>query len=682
MFHFSFLGPPPCTYRYDKLFDFETASELDCFQATPGTVTQSSKTTDPVTVKHGSYSLKWEPRSGSLNPNLKLKFSSGSEIPTNWLRKGGVKVWFYKERPSLGKTLKVEFKNSGILVATFTAHLAFEGWRGVWVKFQECKLTSTSLDRPTKVDEVNFVLREADTIYIDLLQFVRSMAKQSRDKVVPPISPFGLDLYDPSSTWQMTYKWSQQTIPPSPPTIDVSKKISLEMIESRLNNWYCDEAKTTVKFPAGSFLERRWNSLAGPFRKAHEDYDALVFDSSHRVIGPPLFCRNCRYPKKFGEIMEKILFRLSLEYYIRSRIPEIRDTVAAYLNDLNTPAAKDSACKAIAGRDRNMVRKFKSYLPASGPISSEQVENAIKQLNIHRLNKINNLLDYVKQQGLADGSGLGCLDHEWNIDGAGFMHSLFLLKDSLRKPKNDARLLDLIKTAKWYNDFGEIYQSPTFEIKGTTADRMITLMLFRLMIVLIMPSNTDDDFKAKIRDMDALVRWMNNALAVNEGLAGVIKPDFVGHHHKAFYGSAYVPQALHTAALVHYLLEGTAFALSASSENNIRRGLETMRIIAVKYSTPNSVNGRMPNYANKLILKGLLPAFAYISVSHPLTGPSEIAGGCVASANKPEMFLRLYNDPSVNSYLEDGGHKGKYYYNSLGSLDIMEAVSASSDLLK
>ena len=175
---------------------------------------------------------------------------------------------------------------------------------------------------------------------------------------------------------------------------------------------------------------------------------------------------------------------------------------------------------------------------------------------------------------------------------------------------------------------------------------------------------------------------MNNALAVNEGLAGVIKPDFVGHHHKAFYGSAYVPQALHTAALVHYLLEGTAFALSASSENNIRRGLETIRIIAVKYSTPNSVNGRMPNYANKLILKGLLPAFAYISVSHPLIGPSEIPGGCVASANKPEMFLRLYKDPSVNSYLEDGGHKGKYYYNSLGSLDIMEAVSASSYILK
>ena len=56
---------------------------------------------------------------------------------------------------------------------------------------------------------------------------------------------------------------------------------------------------------------------------------------------------------------------------------------------------------------------------------------------------------------------------------------------------------------------------------------------------------------------------VNNAMAVNEGLGGEIKPDFVGFHHKAFYGSAYVPQALHVAALVHYLLGGTEFALSA-----------------------------------------------------------------------------------------------------------------------
>ena len=667
------LVSPACVSNNEKKFDFEVKGEENCFKPTPptsGTVTRSN---NMVVVKHGSHSLKWMAFSAS-SLKLDLKLRPGSEIPNDWLRRGGVKVWFYKERTSPGKTLTVEFKNSGKPVARFQANLDFEGWRGVWVKFHECKIDSASLKKLTVINEVNFVLNGADTIYIDFLQFLKSIVGQSRDKVVPPISPFGLEIYGIGNTWQQTYKWSQQAIPSLPSTVDKSKKISLELIESRLINWYCAENKTSPHFPSGSFLRRRWNSLSRIIKKAHEEYDKLDLDSiSGKVIGPPLFCRDCRGSEKFGTILEKILLPLSLEFYIRSRSKEIKDTVAAFLGDLSSDA-KGNAFKAIAGDNQNMINQLKSYLPPSGRLTLDLVKKAIIKINLHRLNKINNILDYIKQQGFADGSGLGSLDHEWNRNGAGFMHSLFLIKNSLKKK---SKLLDLIKTAKWFNEFGEIYQSPSFEIKGTTADRMITLMLFRLMTVLVMPSSTDDEIKAKIRDMESLVRWMNNALAVNEGLGGVIKPDFVGYHHKAFYGPAYVPQALHTAALVYYLLGGTEFALSASSENNIRRGLETMRIIAVKYSTPNSVNGRMPSYSNKKILIAL-PAFAYISVSHPCNEQSEISASSAVSTNKPEMFLRLYNDPTVNSYLEDGGYKVKYYYNSLGSLDIMEAVSSAA----
>ena len=637
-----------------------------------------------VTVKHGTNSLKWVATAAS-----KLQLKSASPlftIPNRWLRRGGVKVWFYKATASPGETLDVEFKDSTSDIGTFQANLDFQGWRGIWVKFDECKSTSTSLTPPAVIDEVNFVLSSADTIYIDLLEFKQSFGKQSRDKVVPPISPFGLELYDASNTWQGTYKWSQQPTPPSPSTVDLSKEKSLEFIENRLKNWYCDETKTTSNFPSGSFLERRWTSLLGSIRKAHRDYDNLIFRGG-RVVGPPLFCRDCRYPKKFGEIMEKILLPLALEYFLRSRTNEISDTVSTQLPELNSGDSTRirNAYVAIAGRDRNMRNLLRSYLPSSPPppYTLTQVENAINTLNLDRLNKINDLLDFTKQQGFADGSGLGSLDHEMNKDGAGFVHTLFLLKDSLSHSSNKSRLLDLIKTAKWYAEFGEVYQSPTFEIKGTTADRMITLMLFRLMIVLVMPTDNDNEKKAKIRDMEALLRWMNNALAINEGLGGVVKPDFTGHHHKAFYGSAYVPQALHTAAFVQYLLGGTEFALSASSVNHIRRGLEMLRVIAVKYSTPNSVNGRFPNYFNKALIKAVLPGYAYISVSHPSTLPSVIPTGIsVTNVNKPEMFLRLYNDPSVDSYLEDGKHKAKYYYNSLGALDIMEAVSTTRFVCK
>ena len=556
------------------------------------------------------------------------------------------------------------------------------------MKFSECRVSRKSVRQNTVIEKVNFVLSDADTIYIDLLEFQKSFAKQSRDKVVPPISPLGLAVYDASNTFQRTQKWSQEPIPPSLSlAVDEKKKKSLEHIESRLRNWYCDETKTTSSFLEGSFLKKRWNSLSNSVNKAHKEYDNLIFDGG-KIVGPPLFCRNCRYgeyskadkTRKYGFIMETILLPLSLEYYLRSRLGDVADAAASQLAELNSgdPDKINNAHIAIAGENKNMQTIFKGYLPTSSKTwTLTQVKTAINTLNLDRLSKINNILDYVKQQGFADGSGLGSLDHEMNRDGAGFMHALFLISDSLKVPSNKSRLLDLISSAKWYNEFGEIYQSPAFEFKGTTADRMIQLLLYRLIIVLVMPSDDEDEVKTKIRDMDALVKWMENALTVNEGLAGVIKPDFIGFHHKAFYASAYVPQALHEAAMVQYLLGGTEFALSKSSISNIRRGLETLRVIALKYSTPNSVNGRFPHYFNKALIKAVLPGYAYITVSHPSNLSSTIPKGIIVNdVNEPQMFLRLYNDSSINDYLEDGhSDKGKYYPNSLGSLDIMEKVS-------
>ena len=164
---------------------------------------------------------------------------------------------------------------------------------------------------------------------------------------------------------------------------------------------------------------------------------------------------------------------------------------------------------------------------------------------------------------------------------------------------------------------------------------MITLMLYRLIIVLVMPTDTDDAIKEKIRDMDALIRWQNNALSINKGLGGLIKPDYLVYHHKSFYGSAYGPPALQNAALVQYLLGGTVFALSSTSENHIKGGLEALRLMAVKYSTPPSVSGRYPEYSNKVLVKNL-PAYAYISVAYPTTLPTSVPTGVsVSSLNNP-----------------------------------------------
>ena len=177
--------------------------------------------------------------------------------------------------------------------------------------------------------------------------------------------------------------------------------------------------------------------------------------------------------------------------------------------------------------------------------------------------------------------------------------------------------------------------------------------------------------------MDAIVRWMNNAFSVNDAFGGVIKPDYTGFHHKAIYGSAYVPQALQVAGLVKYFLHGTKFSLSGTSVNNIRRGLEVMRLMAAKYSTPNSINGRFPNYSNKVLIKAALGGYAYFSVANPPATTVQ-SGITVTDVEKPEMFLRLYdeNDAYTITILRDGKiKKSKYYLNSLGALDLMKKVS-------
>ena len=103
--------------------------------------------------------------------------------------------------------------------------------------------------------------------------------------------------------------------------------------------------------------------------------------------------------------------------------------------------------------------------------------------------------------------------------------------------------------------------------------------LRRLFAVLMMPTSTTQEKQEKIRDMKALGRWYANALSPNEGLAGTLKPDYVGYHHNSYYASAYTPHALHKAALIQYLLSGTEFALG---ENHLSsKGTETLQVPAL-----------------------------------------------------------------------------------------------------
>lgn len=112
--------------------------------------------------------------------------------------------------------------------------------------------------------------------------------------------------------------------------------------------------------------------------------------------------------------------------------------------------------------------------------------------------------------------------------------------------------------------------------------------------------------------------------------------------------------------------------------NNIEKGLETLRIVSVKYSTPNSVSGRFPGFT-RAILSKILPAYAYAGATAPsLDGNGKLGAISVQNNDIIRMFVRLYNksDSVIDNYLKDGSiSKGIYYTNSIASIDIMDEIS-------
>ena len=412
--------------------------------------------------------------------------------------------------------------------------------------------------------------------------------------------------------------------------------------------------------------------------------------------------------KEFSLVMDKVLLPLALEKHLKSRSLEVLNTACQWAKKYDGQTAqelKDDDVEAVVGDDEEMKQTFlNAYGSDDGDAdlpsdctgghqqSYSKITHAINQLNIKREENLILLFDYVKDQGWTKGSAIGSADHEMNRNGNGFTHAIFLLRNEFHAR---GKLQDLIDALKWYTDFNEVYQSPEFEYRGTTADRMRTLLLFRLLTILVMPEDTPEMKQEKVRDMKHWKRWYSNILKVNKGLGGLIKPDYTTFHHHTFYGSAYSPVALHIAALVQYLIEGTRF-YDTTNTPNIKKALEVLKIASVKYSTPNSIGGRFPDYSRAFLAR-TVPAFAYLAVTSPLlvtNADNSKSLGDLGDLKTSEArtFLRLYDIGSANDCGEDDTADDRdvralkqylcrgeiesqiYYLTSLGSLQIMQKI--------
>ncbi|KAK3699106.1 hypothetical protein QZH41_008901 [Actinostola sp. cb2023] len=696
--------------------DFEKVRDVNYFAISPsGQSPGYHLSCSPDYHKNGQKSLLWGwPIRQQTITEVKLVLTLGTDKRSSntELTRGGFKFWMYRVNKTPASTMQITFvgtdqDGAATRSSPTKVNLNFKGWRGVWIGYGEFQTGQFNLKELLSI-EFQITSDNADTLYIDLIQFVKGMGKQSRDVIVrvigqPSPSPALSSSPSPAPTfysekdfWQRSLRWYNEPVPRSQEEIPdrVTKINDITTIENRLENWYASttEALSSLANNAGNAhtgynfkaaKQSRWDTLSDDIREGHDQYNKIQFLEKR----PPLFPKVSDFGNEniesdvtaltnFGFVFSKVLLPLSIEYNFMSRDIEKQYLSNTYCSVLQSQevAIDQEAVQKIAGKNDFMKGEFKKLVDAAkartpDPLNCDEEQNRIPsmeavmdELNNLRFQRIKRLLEFIQDQGWSEGSGLGTLDHEMNKAGSGFMHSMFLLRHALRRESD--LLNSLMGAMRWYNDFNEIYQSDdNYIYDGTTADRMRTLLLYRLMIILI--ANGDQD--RQINDLNHFKTWFKHAVKINKGLGGLIKPDFTGFHHKTFYGAAYAPHALHNAALVQYLIGGTSFALDQHSKDHIRKALEVLRIVAVKYSTPNSVCGRFPSYEQTTLVQHV-PAYAYSSYVH--------AHGTTAEGmDKPEMFLRLFDPtfPAFTTYLNGGAiQSGIYYWNTIGSLDVLK----------
>ena len=67
-----------------------------------------------------------------------------------------------------------------------------------------------------------------------------------------------------------------------------------------------------------------------------------------------------------------------------------------------------------------------------------------------------------------------------------------------------------------------------------------------------------------------------------------------------------------------------------------------MRVVSVKYSSPNSVSGRFPGFTRAILAKSF-PGYAYIGATAPNLVGGSLGAISTLDTGNIKMFLRLYD---------------------------------------
>ncbi|WP_373291246.1 chondroitinase family polysaccharide lyase [Paenibacillus marchantiophytorum] len=573
-------------------------SKTESFEgnAVPSTWTLENGGSQALSAKHyknGQKSLLWTWTNGS-----KLRDTQPSNLAAANVKNGGMKLWIYNETPvndkvtfNFGKTTEI---NSGIYHYTFSANLNFKGWRAIWVRFQEEGNNPAYTKSQSNALEVMQIVPPASvpsgSLYFDNLEFSAAMIKVRSADYQMP-KP-GIDVG--AGTWDNVYYYSQQTPTiPLEPTITQPQIDAFGLISSKYEKWIYGDALQYAGLTGP--LKTRYDSLQTFITAGVAAYNGLniVRQADGTITGNALYASRDPHLPKFGEdVSKRVLLPLVFDYKI------------------------------------------------NGNAASKQ--------------KVMNVLDYMNDQGWADGSALGTQDHETNKNN-GYFHAIYLMRNELKTAGIYEREL---KTSFWYANFGKTFDNSVYE--ETTSDEFRTKFIYDLVYVLGL-----DNTPKKVQYMKGLLGMYEQALQIAPGYADTIKPDGTLFHHRGTYMNAYGPDALHMASLIAYFVGGTPFALSNEAFNNIKTGLLTEELVSNKYDMPIGATGRFP--AQTRAITGMLPAYAYLALAkNPVD--SELAS----------TFMRFWDPQSpllATELFQSADTYGVAYLDTLGGLQLADNLS-------
>lgn len=480
-------------------------------------------------------------------------------------RFGGVKIWLYQEKPVKGKMV---FQVGSSVAAAysspkyrFSVNLDFSGWRTVWVCFEE----DAKINNYKGSDELKAIVmvpenvqQQKGKLFIDHLIFLNFVSNKRNSDLQFVNNKRNLRSADGYEILKPSLAFNAAKF--EHPSGKAALANQSRQIEKRLEFLMLGDQMQDWK-QRNTGIEK---VVSGRIKAARSTYDQLKLRQVNGVVnGIPLFAIRDEHPAPEGmvydNVAQAVFFPLAVDYRLNHNQPSGQQMLLA--------------------------------------------------------------LDYFQDQGWADGSALGTVDHVIRLTPVST--AIFLMRDELRAQKKLKPLVDMLL---WHTRMGALLQLD--ETRGENSDKVRGGALVKLITILLM----DDDDVRKHQLLEQFTKYMDHVSAFAPGYSDTFKPDYSVYHHRGTYLNAYGINALNTMAMLHWLLQGTQYAMSPASATTLKEVLKRQAAIAFGVQVHYGVSGRFP-LNNSAIDGHCMPAFAYMSM----------AGNEVQDKDMAALFNYIYN---------------------------------------